>query len=199
VGNDSEYFSENYAAARKRFLTFSGALVRATQPGEFQVPSETDDDLFVDDVYMPPKQVTETLIVLTSGVHGMEAAAGSALQLMFMNELVPRLDLQRTGIYLLHCFNPYGFKHDRRSTQSNVNLNRNFALNPFTFKTPNTAYDKIAHLFESEKPVSPPLIPLTAALGIVLSARKSGLNAAALNQAIGQVNSIIGAGSNLAE
>jgi len=184
VGNDSKYFSQNYSEARRRFREFNG--LDEVERTHFKVPSRIDDELFVDDLYRPASQAPKTLFVLTSGVHGVEASAGSAIQLMFLNELVEQFDLKTTGLYLFHCFNPYGFKYGRRTTENNVNLNRGFGPNRSTFKTPNLGYEKIAHWFEGKKPIHAPLIPALSSLKLLIEGHAKGFNSKTLNQAIGQ-------------
>jgi hypothetical protein len=86
------------------------------------------------------------VVIHTSGVHGVEGYAGSAIQLAFLKMMeaapVPHqgstaqsngnakeeaLDqnLRRPTVLLIHAFNPFGMAHFRRSNENNVDLNRN--------------------------------------------------------------------------
>lgn len=48
-----------------------------------------------------------------------------------------------TGILIIHGINPYGFRHGRRVTEANVDLNRNFDISEELFKTENPGYKKL--------------------------------------------------------
>jgi hypothetical protein len=68
------------------------------------------------------------MLVVLSGVHGVEGYCGSAIQ-TGMLRLPPsaRPALGRdTAVLHVHAVNPFGFSHLRRVTQENVDLNRNF-------------------------------------------------------------------------
>jgi len=110
------------------------------------------------------------LFILSSGVHGSEASVGSALQLMFLKKIAPRLDFSNTGILLLHSINPYGFVTGRRVTESNIDLNRNFFNEPEKIKElKNNAYGKFASLLSEKRKVSYPFVEsLKITLGLLL-------------------------------
>jgi len=68
-----------------------------------------------------PKRV----LVHSSGLHGVEAYAGSAIQLRWLREGLPSTPADST-IVLVHVLNPYGMTWARRFNENNVDLNRNF-------------------------------------------------------------------------
>jgi hypothetical protein len=59
---------------------------------------------------------------LSSGLHGVEGFAGSAIQLQLLAQDVPS-DIR---FVIFHVLNPFGMHHIRRVNESNVDLNRNF-------------------------------------------------------------------------
>lgn len=63
------------------------------------------------------------LFLLTSGVHGVEGYAGSAMQLMWLASPFPLPT--DVGVLLAHALNPWGYAHGRRVNENNVDLNRN--------------------------------------------------------------------------
>ena len=65
-----------------------------------------------------------TLVLLTSGVHGVEGFAGSALQQLWLAQFAQELP-RGVGVLLMHAVNPFGFAHGRRVNENNVDLNRN--------------------------------------------------------------------------
>lgn len=62
----------------------------------------------------------------TSGLHGVEAYAGSAAQLALLD--APPACGPDDAAILVHVLNPYGMAWLRRTNESNVDLNRNFLL-----------------------------------------------------------------------
>ncbi len=96
-----------------------------------------DDDLTIDIAQFNP--MAERVLVISSGLHGVEGYAGSAIQLDFLAADWPD-DL---GVVFLHALNPYGMHFIRRVNESNVDLNRNFLPpgEPYEGSTP--AYQKL--------------------------------------------------------
>jgi predicted deacylase len=64
------------------------------------------------------------VLLVTSGIHGVEGYAGSAVQSAFMTAHVQ--PLPGSAVALVHALNPWGFAHLRRVNENNVDLNRNF-------------------------------------------------------------------------
>ncbi len=64
-------------------------------------------------------------LVLVSGTHGAEGFAGSACQLRFLTEFDPA-SVPGLSVVLVHALNPFGFSHQRRVNEDNVDINRNF-------------------------------------------------------------------------
>jgi len=90
----------------------------------YRIDFGNDEDLTID-VAIRGRSAAPTL-VLSSGVHGVEGFAGSAIQLAFSDRLsrsAPDADLRYVFI---HGVNPFGFAHLRRFNEANVDLNRNF-------------------------------------------------------------------------
>ncbi|WP_297091780.1 M14 family metallopeptidase [uncultured Draconibacterium sp.] len=105
-----------------------------------QVESKTDTGLTIDFCYIPACDSTEKLIMLCSGTHGIEGFVGSAVQQMLMAEFFQPEMLKSTGVLLVHGLNAWGFKNERRFTENNVDLNRNYSLDPALFETKNDGF-----------------------------------------------------------
>ena len=88
---------------------------------------DASDDLYIDSFYLPAEEKTN-LIILTTGVHGMEGYIGTTMLEVFFREIYPTLDPDNTGILVVANVNPYGMKYFRRYNENNVDLNRNFIL-----------------------------------------------------------------------
>ncbi|MBX3016426.1 MAG: DUF2817 domain-containing protein [Bdellovibrionaceae bacterium] len=145
--NDLAYFSSNYFEGRRRFLESTRGLPLDTQRARWSVPSRTETDLSVDSVYLPATAPGANLLVMLSGVHGLEGYAGSAIQSMFINEILPRLDRRKFGVLLVHSLNPFGFKNHLRNTENHVNLNRNCSTRPDLYRERNADSLKMSERF----------------------------------------------------
>ncbi len=109
-----DYFSDSYEASRKKFLD-------ATT--DFSVESVSiRGGLFIDFAVKESSKKNK-IIFLVSGTHGVEGYLGSAAQLLFIKEFLPKL--RGVSVCLIHALNPFGFVHDRRVNENNVDLNRN--------------------------------------------------------------------------
>lgn len=120
----ASYFAGDYFSARRAFLdaaACAGAQAR-TYPVSARGPH--GEELFIDTARLGASSPAR-LLILTSGVHGVEGHVGSALQRLFLNEATGTHLGADTGVLLVHALNPFGFAHDRRVNENNVDLNRN--------------------------------------------------------------------------
>jgi hypothetical protein len=116
-------FSTDYFEARAAFRaqdTRSGARL-AAHPIQGRGPN--GEDLSIDSARFGAAR-PRSLLLLTAGVHGIEAPAGSALLQLWLAEFSANLPAE-TGVLLVHALNPWGFAHGRRTNENNVDLNRN--------------------------------------------------------------------------
>ena len=103
-----------------------------------------DDGLYIDTFYLPSAKERTNLVVLTTGVHGMEGYIGSVMLDVFFQEIYPQLDREDTGVLVVANVNPYGMKYYRRYNENNVDLNRNFILDWDAHdRNSNTEYPKV--------------------------------------------------------
>lgn len=146
IKNNLVYFQDTYENCRNTFRNMSGELKKKyanAKTGKFNVPSKKDNDLTIDYLYIPPQKKKSKLLILSSGVHGVEGFAGSAAQQLFMTEFLEKVDNSETGILIIHGLNPYGFKYLRRVTENNVDLNRNSDVSTDLYKNKNKGYAKL--------------------------------------------------------
>lgn len=144
--DDLRYFQESYDDCRKSFITEAGqaqGVYRNVSISDIKIQSEVDPNLTIDYCYIPAQKTFERLLILTSGVHGVEGYVGSAVQQMFLNELLKEIRLDNLGLLLIHGINPYGFKYKRRVTENNVDLNRNSSTDSRLFETVNSGYSDL--------------------------------------------------------
>ena len=138
------YFPNDYFAARERFVALAGRAGANMSAYPLAARGPRSAPLSIDTAYFGDPSPSRLLLV-SSGIHGVEGLAGSALQQRYIDKLADGLALpEGCGILLVHALNPYGFAWLRRANENNVDLNRN-ALP--TFPGPaNNAYAKLATL-----------------------------------------------------
>ncbi len=92
----------------------------------------------------------ESLLIVTSGTHGVEGFCGSGCQraLLGDDELLKRIDAARIAVLLVHALNPWGFSFLRRANEDNIDLNRNFLdfLQPRAQSADNAGYEELHDL-----------------------------------------------------
>ncbi|WP_213957783.1 M14 family metallopeptidase [Variovorax sp. dw_954] len=135
-----DLFSPDYAQARRQFMQAAQARGLSVDSHVLPLPGAQGEVLATDVVLDGPADASRVLIVI-SGVHGVEGFCGSAIQtgmLRMGGGVLP----PGTSVLYVHAVNPYGFSHLRRATQENIDLNRNFV--DFTKPLPiNSGYGEI--------------------------------------------------------
>jgi len=101
------------------------------------------------------------VVLHSSGLHGVEGFAGSAIQIQTLREL-PRIP-QGTALILVHTLNPYGMSWLRRVDENNVDLNRN-SLGDDAYTGAPENYSKLDSFLNPPSPPSQDLFLFRAAL-----------------------------------
>lgn len=165
------YFKDTYQESREAFRSLS----KIYPEGELQshkIPAKNDSDLTMETFFIPPSSgKKEKLLILTSGIHGIEGFTGSALQQYFLDHHFFDLKDQDMGVLFIHGINPYGFKNKRRVTENNVDLNRNFDTTDDLFKNENSGYGFVRSLLNPERKIS----RLNFYLKAILAIKKYGM------------------------
>ncbi|NPA44489.1 MAG: DUF2817 domain-containing protein [Chlorobi bacterium] len=168
--NYLKYYSNSYDSARIKFIETSQILKKkypASKMFQIKVPSKTDNNLFVDILYLPSLKEKNKLFILSSGVHGIEGHVGSAIQQMFIDRFICDSLLEETGVLLIHSVNPYGYKYDRRFSENNVDINRNSSIVDTLYNIVNEGYPKVNDFINPTKKVN------TRSLGNIFFAPKA--------------------------
>lgn len=119
-------FSSDYRDARDKFLTAAqncGAELTHYALPDLLGPSR---ESLVTDVATLGDANAERALLMLSSTHGLEGPAGSAIQTAFLGEVGRAGGFDGSKIVLVHAINPWGFAHRSRTTEGNVDLNRNF-------------------------------------------------------------------------
>src|SRR5690606_8340649 len=116
----------SYPRARAKFL--EAAREAGGEPRSLVHPRHTAPDgspLALDIACFGDRKAARQALFI-SGTHGQEGFSGSAVQVGWMRQGGPAALPPDLGVVLVHGLNPYGFAHATRTTENNVDLNRNF-------------------------------------------------------------------------
>lgn len=136
------HFYFKYSKARHNFL--SAASDQATLIKSWQHPLRGigGEKLYLDLAWFGALSAKKVLLLI-SGVHGVEGYCGSGIQVGSIRTGWHRLADDNLAIVMIHGLNPYGMSHIRRVNEDGVDINRNF----IDFQQPlpaNTFYDDLA-------------------------------------------------------
>ena len=122
------YFPSSYEDSRTRFLSSLNLIRQKWHSTQLEThPLKNFPDLSIDWLWAhTPKK--ETLIIISTGEHGIEGYVGYALLKIFIEEFAPQLYSENTGLLLIHALNPWGMKYHRKVNENSVDLNRNFVF-----------------------------------------------------------------------
>jgi len=168
ITNPSEaYFSPNYVLAQDRFREAAqraGGRLTALQldakgpsgqghwalsnPQKLQINTSR---LTIDIAWFGAEKPRRVL-VHSSGLHGVEAFAGSAIQLQQLEDGIPPIP-EDSALVLVHVLNPFGMAWLRRFNENSVDLNRNFLGPGETYNDAPEGYDRLDSWLN---PPSPP-------------------------------------------
>jgi hypothetical protein len=164
IADADSAFASSYDAARRQFLAEAsaagGVLSEHRNDGAGRGPA--GETLACDVARFGPRDAGRVLFVL-SGVHGKEGHAGSAVQCAWMASAGRRRIAPDCAVVLVHAINPWGFAYGSRTTEGNIDLNRNFI--DFTRPAPaNPDYDAVHPIFHTADPAPQSLDRAIAAL-----------------------------------
>ena len=110
----------------------------------------TDSNLTTDLALLKSgKKPSDQVIVISSGLHGIEGFVGSSIQRDLMQNFKFTSD-----VLMIHSMNPWGMKNKRRVDEYNIDLNRNFIEGSEIFKSQNRDYQNINSFLNPQEPVS---------------------------------------------
>jgi Protein of unknown function (DUF2817) len=118
-------FSDDFTDAREKFLAaakYAGGHIET-----FFHPSKgPKNELLATDVAIFGRLDANNIILVTSGVHGVEAWPGSACQIGWIRSGAAKLLPPEIAVIHVHAVNPWGMAWDCRQQEDNIDLNRHF-------------------------------------------------------------------------
>lgn len=148
----------SYSEARQWFRETMLPSLRAWPSARLDSqPLAADPDLTIDWALAQADGAPERLLVLLTGLHGIEGFVGAVMLRLFIDEFLPQLDPPSTGLLVIDALNPWGMQHGRKVNAQNIDLNRNFLLAPQDFDpTFNPDYARLKPFIGPERPVDTP-------------------------------------------
>jgi hypothetical protein len=141
-------FPVDYFEARERFRSAVEQADGAWESVPVQPRGPLGEELTIDIARLGP-ETARRLLVLSSGLHGVEGFFGSAAQLHWLTHSPRQRQLPKdVAVLLLHALNPFGFAWLRRANEQNVDLNRNFLLDGETYIGSPPLYGHIYRIFD---------------------------------------------------
>jgi Protein of unknown function (DUF2817) len=171
------YFSPDYLTARDRFRHAARTAGARLDALELEARGPHGEALSMDIASLGAENATR-LVLHTTGMHGVEAYAGSAVQLAALASLGE--PPAGCALVLVHVLNPYGMAWSRRVNEHNVDLNRNFGSHGQTGSEVPGLYDRIDGIINPQSPPAFDWFPLAAAMLVF----RHGVRA--LNQAVAE-------------
>jgi hypothetical protein len=122
---NSDWYSSDAVSASKRFSAACTARSIAVEAAVHPLPDPQGRPLSTDTAWFGPANASRLLVVV-SGMHGLECLPGSAIQVGWIESGAPDHLPADTAVLMVHQINPWGCAYQRRFNESNVDLNRNF-------------------------------------------------------------------------
>ena len=121
-------FATSYLEARAKFRQAAHARGLASIPHVHPHAAGAQGEELAVDVALLGDSDARSMLVLLSGVHGIEGFCGSGCQVALLQDETVVAAVRQSGAAVLFCHavNPYGFSHLRRTNEDNVDVNRNF-------------------------------------------------------------------------
>ena len=139
--------------ARERFRASVSKIGWDLESYSIGVAGPDGEDLTID-VGISGGGSADRLLLVSSGLHGVEGFFGSAAQLAMLERWQPS-ELRPIKCVLIHGLNPYGFAHTRRFDENNVDPNRSFRLADDRFEGAANGYVKLNSLLNPRRPPFP--------------------------------------------
>jgi hypothetical protein len=150
IGKTDQFFSPDYRTARDRFRKLTERVGGRLQSLLLDAKGREGEDLSID-ICWHGSEAPRSVVLHSSGIHGVEGFAGSAIQLQLLQDLPPVP--KDSALIVVHILNPYGVEWLRRVNENNVDLNRNF-LPGGSYRGAPPGYSKLDSFLNPQGPPS---------------------------------------------
>jgi hypothetical protein len=152
ASNYATTFSQDYSSARQRFRQAASHLGWQLESYPIGVVGPDGDELAFD-IACSQGGDPEKVLVVSSGIHGVEGFFGSAVQVALLEQWASETP-PSTKCVFLHGLNPFGFAWLRRFDENNVDPNRNFLLPGERFEGAPDGYPRLDEFLNPCRPPS---------------------------------------------
>jgi hypothetical protein len=152
VASKPTVFSSDYSTARQRFRQAASHLGWQLEAHPIGGYGPGGEELAFDVGYSPSGD-RERVLVISSGIHGVEGFFGSAVQVALLEQWASATP-PPTRCVFLHGLNPFGFAWLRRFDENNVDPNRNFLLPGERFEGAPEGYARLDAFLNPRRPPS---------------------------------------------
>jgi len=121
-----QLFSETYTQARARFQQAAEKAGLMCTSRVMEEKGVEGEELAIDVVCLGAREPRQ-LVIISSGAHGVEGFAGSAIQIGLMAEDRVQNLPDDLAIVLVHALNPHGMSWGRRECEDGTDLTRNLS------------------------------------------------------------------------
>ena len=137
------YFSGDYFQARSRWRAAASLHRGRMESYEIDAVAPNDERLTID-VAIFGNPAAQKVLVISSGLHGVEGLFGSAVQLATIESYLATQQLPSDlAIVMVHILNPFGCATYRRWNEENIDLNRNFLVGDEVYQGSPPAYPSL--------------------------------------------------------
>jgi Protein of unknown function (DUF2817) len=120
-----DWQADGYSEARANFLRACQSADASVSSYKHPLNGPQGEKLATDVALFGPHDAGK-LLIMVSGVHGVEGFSGSATQVGWIEQQHYRSLPHDTAVLMIHLINPWGAAHLRRYNEDNVDLCRNF-------------------------------------------------------------------------
>jgi hypothetical protein len=146
---DLSCFKKSYHEAQEQFLSLAKEFISANSKNQMGV--ENISGVSIDFLYMI-NDSKAPLVIIQSGMHGVEGHVGSAIQCYLLKSF-KKSPIKHLNFLFIHGINADGFSRNRRVNQNNVDLNRNLFDNPSGYLTVNDGYIVLKDYLNPKEPL----------------------------------------------
>ena len=141
----------------------------------------SDGEIVATDVASFGRREARRVLFVVSGTHGTEGLCGAGIQLDLLDRGLHRMLDENQRMVLVHALNPHGFLDLHRTTEDNVDLNRNFVVHDGSYPD-DAAYSEVHPLLVPDDWDGPSRIAADKALGEYVAHRGASTLQAAVSR-----------------